>query len=215
MARAGLTAAAVADAAAALADEVGLDNVTLARLAGRLGVRPPSLYKHVEGLDDIRRSLALKGLTEVNQRMMRATVGRSREEALIALAKAYWDFAREHPGLYAASLRAAGPGEAALAAAGGEVVGTVLGVLRGYGLSGDDALHATRGLRAILQGFLSLDAAGAFGLALDVEESLVRLVRNFADGLEKQAAANLPPRSPGAASPPPSAVPHSPLRRGE
>lgn len=192
MPRAGLTAAAVTDAAAALADEAGLEAVTLARLAERLGVKPPSLYKHVEGLDDIRRALALRGANEVNRRIMKATVGLAREDALIALAKTYWDFAREHPGLYSASLRAPGPGETDLAQAGAEVVGTVLGVLRGYGLSGDDALHATRGLRAILQGFLSLDAAGGFGLALDVEESFLRLVRIFADGLEKQAATRAP-----------------------
>lgn len=192
MPRAGLTAAAVTDAAAALADEAGLEAVTLARLAERLGVKPPSLYKHVEGLDDIRRALALRGANEVNRRIMKATVGLAREDALIALAKTYWDFAREHPGLYSASLRAPGPGETDLAQAGADVVGTVLGVLRGYGLSGDDALHATRGLRAILQGFLSLDAAGGFGLALDVEESFLRLVRIFADGLEKQAATRAP-----------------------
>lgn len=177
------------EAAAELADEAGLDALTLAGLAGRLGVRPPSLYKHVEGLDHLRLALAIKALGEINRRLMRVTVGRARGEALLALAKAYWDFAREHPGLYAASRRAAGPGEDALASAGAEVVETVLGVLAGYGLADEDALHATRGLRAIIEGFLSLDAAGGFGLALDVEESLLRLIRAFADGLAQQATA--------------------------
>ena len=59
-----------------------------------------------------------KGLVEANGRLQRATVGKAGEAALFALAHAYWSFARERPGLYAASLRAALPGEKDVAAAG-------------------------------------------------------------------------------------------------
>lgn len=189
MARAGLTPASVIDAAAEIADREGLAAVTLARLADRLGVKSPSLYKHVEGLEDIRRALALRGLVEANLRIQRATVGKSRDDALHALATAYWQFARDHPGLYAASQRAPAPGENDLAAAGEAMIGTVLAVLAGYGVRGDDALHATRGFRAIIHGFVSLDAAGGFKLALDVEESFSRLLDAFARDLDRRGAA--------------------------
>jgi AcrR family transcriptional regulator len=39
----------VAASAAGLADEIGYSGVTMGLLADRLGVRPPSLYKHVGG----------------------------------------------------------------------------------------------------------------------------------------------------------------------
>ncbi len=117
MPRAGLTPESVIDGAARIADAEGLDAVTLARLATELGVRPPSLYKHVDGLDSIRRGLALRGIEEANRRLQRATIGKSRDDALFALADAYWQFARDRPGLYAASLRAAKPGEKDVAAA--------------------------------------------------------------------------------------------------
>src|SRR5204863_8542685 len=65
MARAGLSAEAVVDAAAQLADREGLEAVTLARLAADAGVRPPSLYAHVDGLDDLRRRLAIRGAREL------------------------------------------------------------------------------------------------------------------------------------------------------
>jgi len=126
MPRAGLTAELVIDAAAGLADAEGLEAVTLARLAARLGVRPPSLYKHVDGLDSVRRALAVRGVHEANARLQRATIGKARDEALFALAHAYWRFAREHPGLYAASLRAPAAGEKDVAAAGEAMLGTVL-----------------------------------------------------------------------------------------
>ena len=189
MPRAGLTTDAVLDAASDLADKEGLANVTLAALAARLGVRPPSLYKHVDGLDAIHRGLAVRGLREAVARCQRATVGKARDEALFAFAHAYWQFARDRPGLYAASVRAAKPGENDIAAAGEALIGIVLSVLAGYGVTGDDALHATRGLRAIVHGFVSLDAMGGFRLKLDLDESLDRLLTAFTRDLATRGAA--------------------------
>jgi AcrR family transcriptional regulator len=184
MPRAGLNRDAVIDAASRIADKEGLDAVTPARLGAVLGVKPPSLYKHVRGIEDIRRGIALRGLREAETRLQRAAIGKSRDDALLALARAYRQFAKERPGLYAASLRAARPGEKEIAAAGEAVLGTVLAVLAGYNVSGNDALHAVRGFRAIIHGFVSLDAAGGFRLALDLDESLARLIRAFARDLE-------------------------------
>lgn len=186
MPRAGLTPDAVIDAASAIADKDGLAAVTLARLAEKLGVRSPSLYKHVDSLDAVRRALAVRGIAEANARIQRATIGKARNDALFALAHAYWQFARDKPGLYAASLRAAKPGEKDVAGAGEALIGTVLSVLAGYGVNRDDALHATRGLRAIIHGFVSLDAAGGFRLKLDLNESFDRLLAAFARDLAER-----------------------------
>jgi AcrR family transcriptional regulator len=183
MPRAGVTTEAVIDTASTIADADGTGAITLARLAEQLGIRPPSLYKHVDGLDAIHRALAVRGLREANQRLQRATIGKAGDEALFALAHAYWQFARDRPGLYAASLRAPKPGEKEIAAAGEAMIGTVLSVLAGYRVKGDDALHATRGLRAIIHGFVSLDAAGGFRLKLDLGESFDRLLAAFAHDL--------------------------------
>ena len=107
-------------------------------------------------------------------------------DAAARIADAYWQFARERPGLYAASLRAARPGEKDVAAAGDALLGTVLAVLSGYGVRDADALHATRGLRVIIHGFVSLDAAGGFRLKLDLEESFRRLLAAFARDLAER-----------------------------
>jgi AcrR family transcriptional regulator len=189
MPRAGLTPAVVIDKAAAIANRDGLEAVTLARLAEALAVRSPSLYKHVDGLPAVRRALAVRGLTEANARLEQATVGKARDQALFALAHAYWRFAREQPGVYAASVVAARPGENDVARAGERLIGTVLAVLNGYGIGGEDALHAARGLRAIVHGFVSLDLAGAFRLKLDLGESFDRLLSAFARDLESRGKA--------------------------
>jgi AcrR family transcriptional regulator len=173
----------VVQAAAALADAEGYEAVTLARLATELGVRPPSLYNHVEGLEGLRRELALCGLRELGRRLSRATVGKSGDAALTALADAYRRFAHERPGLYPATLRAPDPDDTAVNAAAEEVLAVILAVLAGYGLQGADALHATRGLRSQLHGFVALEVAGGFGLPLDLDESYRRLVASYIAGL--------------------------------
>ena len=65
MPRAGLSRAVVVDVGARLADEAGLDRLTLAGVAAHVGVRLPSLYKHVRGLDDLQRGVAVLALREL------------------------------------------------------------------------------------------------------------------------------------------------------
>jgi AcrR family transcriptional regulator len=170
----------VVQAAADLADEVGADRLTLAQLAERLGVRLPSLYKHVDGLDAVRRDLAVLAMTELADTAGAAAIGRAGGTALRAVAAAYRDFARRHPGRYAGVLRAPAGDDAELAAAAGRLLDVVLALLSGYGLAGDDAVDAARALRATLHGFVSLEAAGGFGMPRDVDRSFERLV----DGLD-------------------------------
>ncbi len=183
MPRAGLDTDAVVAAAARLADAEGLGSVTLVRLAQNLGVRAPSLYAHVGGLPDLRRRLAGRGATELADELQAAAAGRAGLDALTAVAHAYRNYAHAHPGSYAALQRAPDPDEANGSAAAAKVVGVVLAVLRGYGLEGDDALHATRALRAALHGFVALEAEGGFGLPLALDESFSRLVGVLHRGL--------------------------------
>ena len=170
-------------AAVALADSEGLETVTLTRLAAELGVRPPSLYNHVAGQEGIRHELALYGVRELGRRLERAAVGKSRDEALRAVAHAYRAFAHEHPRLYAATLRAPTPDDAELRAVSEDLLAVIAAIFAGFGLAGDDALHATRALRSLTHGFVAMEAAGGFGLPLDLDESYHRLVDIFIAGL--------------------------------
>ena len=106
MPRAGLSTAAVVAAAAEIADAEGLDRLTLARVAAAAGVRTPSLYNHVESLDDVRRRVALLALADLADALRDAAVGRAGDDALAAMADAYRAYARRHPGRYAATQRA-------------------------------------------------------------------------------------------------------------
>jgi AcrR family transcriptional regulator len=185
MARAGLDTDAVVGAAARLADADGLEAVTLARLAAILGVRSPSLYAHVDGLDDLRQRLATRGARDLAAELQQAVAGRSGSDALGALADAYRAYARAHPGTYAALQRAPARDDAEAAAAATAVVEVVLAVLRGYDVEGDDAIHATRIIRAALHGFVTLETGGGFGIPLDLNDSYARLVDVLDGGLSR------------------------------
>ena len=51
------------------------------------------------------------------------------------------------------------------------------------GLQGDDAVDAIRALRAVLHGFVTLEAGGAFGLRADIDRSFDRLLASLVIGL--------------------------------
>jgi AcrR family transcriptional regulator len=181
--RAGLSTTSVVAAAAELADAEGLEALTLARLAGSVGVRTPSLYNHVSSLDDVRRRVALVALRELGDALRDAAVGRAGDDALIAMAHAYRAYARAHPGRYAATQRAPAAADAEMRAAASGAVEVVLAILRGYGLEGDDAIHAARGVRSALHGFVALESGGGFGIPVDLDESFDRMVTALARGL--------------------------------
>lgn len=183
MPRAGLSTAAVVAAAAEIADAEGLDRLTLARVAAAAGVRTPSLYNHVESLDDVRRRVALLALRDLADALRDAAVGRAGDDALAAMADAYRAYARRHPGRYAATQRAPAERDEEMRAAAKGAVDVVLAILRGYGLEGDDAIHAARAVRSALHGFVALEAGGGFGIPVDLDESYARMVRALARGL--------------------------------
>jgi AcrR family transcriptional regulator len=181
MPRAGLDAEAVVAAAAALADANSLDQLTLAGLAASLGIRTPSLYAHIDGLDDLRARLGARGARELAASLQLAVAGRFRVDALLAIALAYREYAHTHPGTYAAMQIVSDSEE--FEAAGAEVVGPILAVLRGYALENERAIHAVRAIRSALHGFVSLEREGGFGLTINLDDSYDTLVAMLDAGL--------------------------------
>jgi AcrR family transcriptional regulator len=186
--RMGLDQASVVEAAAKLVDEEGIEQLTLGRLAERLHVKTPSLYNHIAGLPGLKHDLALYCLRDLLGCVTCATIGKSGAVAILALADAYRTYAKQTPGRYALTLQAPPPGDQEVQAAAQQVVEVVLAVLTPYKLGEEDAIHAIRGLRSIVQGFISLEMAGGFGMPIDTEASFHWLIQLFIDGLSQLTA---------------------------
>ncbi|GFH68039.1 MULTISPECIES: TetR/AcrR family transcriptional regulator [Streptomyces] len=176
MPRAGLTPERLTRAGAELADEVGFDQVTVSALARRFDVKAASLYSHVRNSQDLKTRIALLALAEMADRAADAVAGRAGKDALAAFADAYREYAREHPGRYAAARFRLDPRTAA-AGAGVRHSQMTRAILRGYDLTEPDQTHAVRLLGSVFHGYVSLEASGGFSHSSpDSGESWRRIV---------------------------------------
>ena len=191
LARRPLDAERVISAAAEIADAEGLDKLTLTRVADVLGVRQPALYRHVDGYDDLLRSLSLRGREILAQRLADAAVGLSGNDAVAAVGHAWRKMVREHPGIYAATDRYPCAGDAELEAAVERVLAVLGQVLRGFDLTEEDYVHAARALRSAFHGFSHLESGDGHPLPHDPEDTFDHLVELLCAGahrLSREAA---------------------------
>lgn len=184
--RIGLDHESVVGMAAKLVDEEGVDQLSLGRLAERLGVRTPSLYNHVAGLSGLQRDLSLYCLRELLARITQAVLGKSRAEAIIAFAESYRAYARESPARYSLTLRAPDPHDLELGMVSAQLVDIGRAILAPYNMGEENTIHAIRSLRSIVQGFSSVEMAGGFAMSVTPDASFRWLLNLFIGGLGKQ-----------------------------
>ena len=85
-------------AARELLEQEGAEALTMRRLAERLGIRAPSLYKHLPDKAALEVAIIATGLEDLARALEAALGGEA--EPLPALAAAYRAFALAHPHLY-------------------------------------------------------------------------------------------------------------------
>lgn len=187
MPRAGLTPSAVVDAAIGLVDRGGPDALTLTAVADELGVRAPSLYNHVDGLEDLRSRTAARAMGDLADALEEA-VGDDDPKAFLV---AYRRWARDHPSRYALlpvqPAPSDGPRDPPTVAPSDRLVGLATTWAARFDLHGDDAIHAARALRSAVHGFCTIETAGGFGLPVDVEASFDVLVDLLVAGLRSSS----------------------------
>jgi AcrR family transcriptional regulator len=162
MTRVGLTPVVVVAEAAVLADEAGFDALTVSAVARRLGVQTASLYSHVRDRAALLDGVTVVAMSDLAARVAAAIAGRSGRAALAGWAGAHRDYARAHPGRWAAMQRPAGPAAVASPAAA-DVVRLTDAVLRGYALPDGERVHVIRLLGSTVNGFVHLEGIGSFG----------------------------------------------------
>ena len=199
MPRAGLSRAAVVDLAQAAADDGGpggFDSLTLATVAARAGVAVPSLYKHVDGLPDLRREVALRAVEDFTATVRDVIAEGTSSDALRTAGRAIRTYALQRPARYAAVQEAPALGDlpdGRLSAASAQAVVVLADALRGA-LPGrpadrspaadtDAEVHLVRVVRAAVHGFVDLELRGGFGMPQDRDVSFEHLLDVLARGL--------------------------------
>lgn len=146
----------------------GLDGLTMAQVAERVGVRAPSLYKRVRSRSDLVRLVAEDVLAELRTVLDAAATTGDPAGDLRALAFAFRDFAHRDPnahGLVFLQLPDGMAPDPGLVAAAADPILRVAEALAGPA----HALDAARTITAWASGFLRMELAGGFQLGGDVD----------------------------------------------
>ena len=148
--------------AASFVDDAGYDALSVSAIAGELDVAPSALYTHCNGLQGLRALVALAASDNLVDRIRTAAIGTAGDSAVVAMGMAYRRFALDHPGQFAALLRASDPDEIPRPP-NQSVVDVFTLVFAAMGLSPRQSTLAARSTHSAIHGFLALEHVSGTG----------------------------------------------------
>ena len=176
----------IVNAALTFLDREGWDALTINALASQLGTKGPSLYNHVHSLDDLRRTVRMRVVDDLIGMLNTVGEGRTRDDAVTAMASAYRSYAHHHPGRYSAFTRMPlGGDDPEFTEAPRAAAAPVISVLASYGLDGDNAFYAALEFWSAMHGFVLLEMTGAMN-GIDTDAVFTDMVMRLATGMERR-----------------------------
>jgi AcrR family transcriptional regulator len=176
----------IVNAALTFLDREGWDALTINALATQLGTKGPSLYNHVNSLEDLRRTVRMRVVGDIIEMLNTVGQGRTRDDAVTAMASAYRSYAHHHPGRYSAFTRMPlGGDDPEFTEATRAAAAPVISVLGSYGLDGNNAFYAALEFWSAMHGFVLLEMTGAM-TGIDTDGVFTDMVMRLASGMEKR-----------------------------
>lgn len=176
----------IVNAALTFLDREGWDALTINALANQLGTKGPSLYNHVQSLDDMRRTVRMRVVGDIIDMLNTVGQGRTRDDAVVAMASAYRSYAHHHPGRYSAFTRMPlGGDDPEFTEATRAAAAPVIDVLASYGLDGENAFYAALEFWSAMHGFVLLEMTGVMN-GLDADAVFTDMVMRLASGMERR-----------------------------
>jgi AcrR family transcriptional regulator len=177
----------IVNAALTFLDREGWDALTINALATHLGTKGPSLYNHVHSLDDLRRTVRMRVVGDIIDMLDTVGQGRTRDDAVMAMASSYRSYAHHHPGRYSAFTRMPlGGDDPEFTDATRAAATPVIEVLASYGLDGDEAFYAALEFWSAMHGFVLLEMTGVMK-GIDTDAVFTDMVLRLASGMERRS----------------------------
>lgn len=177
----------IVNAALTFLDREGWDSLTINALANQLGTKGPSLYNHVHSLDDLRRTVRMRVVGDIIDMLNTVGQGRTRDDAVMAMAGSYRSYAHHHPGRYSAFTRMPlGGDDQEFTDATRAAATPVIEVLASYGLDGDAAFYAALEFWSAMHGFVLLEMTGVMN-GIDTDAVFTDMVLRLASGMERRS----------------------------
>lgn len=184
--RAQINLAKILETAIDICNEEGYEQLALASVSKRLGIKTPSLYNHIQGLPDLRQKIAYYGLQMLYDSILHSVIGHIGDDAIISASEAYIVFTNKHPGLYRSISKAPEPYELQFDALSNQLVQIFIKLFGAYDLTEEESIHAVRGLRSMLHGFSSIQMDLGFRMNYSQEDSLHFALGAFLNGLRNR-----------------------------
>ena len=182
----GITREQIVDTASRLIEEQGMARFSMHLLAETLGIRTPSLYKHIGSLDELITEVGLQALERQRDAQLKAMEGLNGDEAVFAMADAYRRFALDNPEAYRTILAMMSANET-LARAAKMITEPVMLALSQYDLTEYQRGHWQRILRSFMHGFIAHEEAGFFVHFNQEKELTYQMgIRCFLDGMKAE-----------------------------
>ncbi|KRL98866.1 TetR/AcrR family transcriptional regulator [Liquorilactobacillus satsumensis] len=182
----GIDQDAIIKAALTLLDKEGLKAVTLKNVSVLLGIKPPSLYNHVESLNELLELTAKNCLAKLSQNLLESVVGLQSKEALLALSNEYRKFFKCYPNQYRLIQQVGVWSQHAGASAEStKMIALLSKVLAKSGLSQKEMIHFIRAWRSYMHGFLLLETNDSFKMKEDINASFAYGLAIFAAKLKE------------------------------
>lgn len=184
----GLTKEIIAAEAVAYIEESEQPIVSLHEISRRLGVKTPSLYKHIKNTKELQYEVLQYAIEKFVAKLQTATKHKQKDEAVRAFAQAYHSFADENKGLYQLIMSVPSDEDETSKEMVVPLLDTVVLILSEYGLPDESIAHWQRVFRAILHGFISQEHLGYFYYYsdIDLKKSQNIAVQCFLDGLHAE-----------------------------
>lgn len=171
----------VLDRAWDLITQEGWSEFRLAKLAEILGIRTPSLYNHIQDMEEIRREMKRRSMQLLGDRLYLKIKNQNSDENRISdFLNVYRSFAKTHPQFYPLTIESTEL-DPELKPLGDRFLDLCLEVFR-FPVLDESAVHRIRILRSLLHGFIVLEEAGGFGRKESVEESFKKIIESLESG---------------------------------
>ncbi len=177
----------IIETSAHISNEIGLDNLSLKIVAEELNIKPPSLYNHISGLDNIKEKLMIYGWKQIENKMIDSAVGVAGYEALKNMCYAFYDYATNNKGVFAAMLWYNKYETQENNNSTVRLFELLFKVMKALDISEDNINHSIRTLRGFLEGFSLLVNNNAFGNPISIKESFdlsLEIIMNGIKSLE-------------------------------
>ena len=184
MARMGLDKNAIIYRAAQLVNNVGIENITLKMLADDLNIQPPSLYNHIQGLEDLKKELMVYGWLQTEEKIIEAVAGIGGYEALEVACRTFLEYATANPGVFNAMLWYNKFESVETQNATAKLFSVAFKIASSLNISQENCVHLTRTFRSFLEGFALLVNNNAFGNPVSTKDSFEISLKVLIAGLK-------------------------------